>query len=281
MAASRLVPAASFATKPSSWRVHHLPPSVSRSGLPRRLDRAAVERDRPDGSPRPRRPAHARPVAQAARDRRREVHALPAPARQVGRIQLRGARGGVRAPCGRQGSRLRRHRDDRPYRSRQGLAHRAFHRRQDRQGHLPLGARPGRRLSAGFPVHRVSNGPSTMSLDRLEISLAINGEEKKARAVPVKNDPPRFVFSPVGRGAGAHRRRPGVADGPGHEARARAQHPGPRRCSMTRPGASTSTSSTASSRHRPSRDRGPSPPRFLRASSASRPLWRSRTSSTR
>ena len=35
-----------------------------------------------------------------------------------------------------------------------------------------------------------------MSLDRLEISLAINGEEKKARAVPVKNDPPRFVFSP-------------------------------------------------------------------------------------
>src|SRR6267142_895438 len=27
-----------------------------------------------------------------------------------------------------------------------------------------------------------SNGPSTMSLDRLEISLAINGEEKKAQA---------------------------------------------------------------------------------------------------
>jgi hypothetical protein len=40
-----------------------------------------------------------------------------------------------------------------------------------------------------------SNGPSTMSLDRLEISLAINGEEKKARAVPVKNDPPRIVFT--------------------------------------------------------------------------------------
>ena len=40
-----------------------------------------------------------------------------------------------------------------------------------------------------------SSGPSTMSLDRLEISLAINGEEKKARAVPVKNDPPRIVFS--------------------------------------------------------------------------------------
>jgi len=40
-----------------------------------------------------------------------------------------------------------------------------------------------------------SNGPSTMSLDRLEIALAITGEEKKARAVPVKNEPPRFVFS--------------------------------------------------------------------------------------
>src|SRR4029453_19355256 len=38
-------------------------------------------------------------------------------------------------------------------------------------------------------------GPSTMSLDRLQISLAINGEEKKARAVPVKNDPPRIVFT--------------------------------------------------------------------------------------
>ena len=41
----------------------------------------------------------------------------------------------------------------------------------------------------------VANGASTMSLDRLEISLAINGAEKKAEAVPVRNDPPRFVFS--------------------------------------------------------------------------------------
>ena len=41
----------------------------------------------------------------------------------------------------------------------------------------------------------VSNGPSTMSLDRLEISLSINGAEQKARAVPVRNDPPRFIFS--------------------------------------------------------------------------------------
>jgi len=41
----------------------------------------------------------------------------------------------------------------------------------------------------------VARGPSTMSLDRLEIALSINGEEKKAQAVPVKNDPPRFVFA--------------------------------------------------------------------------------------
>jgi hypothetical protein len=41
----------------------------------------------------------------------------------------------------------------------------------------------------------LSSGPSTMSLDRLEISLAINGAERKAQAVPVENDPPRFVFS--------------------------------------------------------------------------------------
>ena len=41
----------------------------------------------------------------------------------------------------------------------------------------------------------VARGPSTMSLDRLEIALSITGEERKAQAVSVKNDPPRFVFS--------------------------------------------------------------------------------------
>src|SRR5262249_58632096 len=41
----------------------------------------------------------------------------------------------------------------------------------------------------------VARGPSTMSLDRLEIALSITGEGRKAQAVPVKNDPPRFVFS--------------------------------------------------------------------------------------
>jgi hypothetical protein len=40
-----------------------------------------------------------------------------------------------------------------------------------------------------------SNGPSTMSLDRLNAMLAIEGAEKKARAVEVKNEPPKFVFS--------------------------------------------------------------------------------------
>ena len=39
------------------------------------------------------------------------------------------------------------------------------------------------------------NGPSTMSLDRLQASLSILGFEKTARSVPVKNEPPAFVFS--------------------------------------------------------------------------------------
>ena len=75
----------------------------------------------------------------------------------------------------------------------------------------------------------VGDGPSTMSLDRLEISLSINGEEKKAQAVPVKNDPPRFVFSPSAAvlvpidGAPVWRTRGGHAD------RARDQQPRPRR----------------------------------------------------
>jgi hypothetical protein len=40
-----------------------------------------------------------------------------------------------------------------------------------------------------------AKGPSTMSLDRLQAALAIQGAEQKARAVPVKNAPPKFVFS--------------------------------------------------------------------------------------
>ena len=70
-----------------------------------------------------------------------------------------------------------------------------------------------------------SSGPSTMSLDRLEISLAINGEEKKARAVPVKNDPPRIVFTQSAGHPGSDRRRPGLASAGGHQGRARHQHP--------------------------------------------------------
>jgi hypothetical protein len=41
----------------------------------------------------------------------------------------------------------------------------------------------------------VSGGPSTMSLDRLQAALAITGVEAQARAVPVKNEPPQFVFA--------------------------------------------------------------------------------------
>lgn len=41
----------------------------------------------------------------------------------------------------------------------------------------------------------VSGGPSTMSLDRLEQMLAIEGAEKKALEVQLKNDAPQFIFS--------------------------------------------------------------------------------------
>jgi hypothetical protein len=41
----------------------------------------------------------------------------------------------------------------------------------------------------------VSNGPSSMSLDRFQAMLAVEGAEKQARMVPVKNEPPSFVFS--------------------------------------------------------------------------------------
>jgi hypothetical protein len=41
----------------------------------------------------------------------------------------------------------------------------------------------------------LAGGPSTMSLDRLQAALAIEGAEKKAGAVPVLNNPPEFIFS--------------------------------------------------------------------------------------
>jgi hypothetical protein len=43
----------------------------------------------------------------------------------------------------------------------------------------------------------VAGGPSTMSLDRLEESLKVIGAEKQGAAVPVRNDPPAFLFSEV------------------------------------------------------------------------------------
>ena len=43
----------------------------------------------------------------------------------------------------------------------------------------------------------VTGGPSTMSLDRLEQSLKVIGAQRKAATVPVRNEPPAFVFSQV------------------------------------------------------------------------------------
>ena len=41
----------------------------------------------------------------------------------------------------------------------------------------------------------IAGGPSTMSLDRLEALLAIENAQQLARAVPVQNEPPQFVFA--------------------------------------------------------------------------------------
>jgi uncharacterized membrane protein YgcG len=41
----------------------------------------------------------------------------------------------------------------------------------------------------------LNQGPATMSLARLEASLAIEGAQRQARTVPVLNEPPRIVFS--------------------------------------------------------------------------------------
>ena len=72
----------------------------------------------------------------------------------------------------------------------------------------------------------LAKGPSTMSLDRLEAALAIQGAEKQAKAVPVKNEPPKFVFAEKQRSwslSMANRSDGGV----GHRAGPRPEHPRP------------------------------------------------------
>ena len=59
---------------------------------------------------------------------------------------------------------------------------------------FPSAPQQAAQYQQGFQTMATS-GRSTMSLDRLEAMLAIQGAEKKARMVPVKNDPPKIVFS--------------------------------------------------------------------------------------
>ena len=149
---------------------------------------APVANAQPEQSPPP--AAQSRRIRGRARDRRREVHALPAAGGQVGRLQLRGARrrrGGCRGQPRIRSSALIEITAKTDVG--QGLAHRALPGRQDRQGDVSLGARKSAAVPAGLQTMAAS-GRSTMSLDRLEVMLAINGAEKKARTVPVKNDPP-------------------------------------------------------------------------------------------
>jgi hypothetical protein len=41
----------------------------------------------------------------------------------------------------------------------------------------------------------IAKGPTTMPLDKLQAALAVLHAEEKGRAVPVMNDPPKFIFS--------------------------------------------------------------------------------------
>ncbi len=57
---------------------------------------------------------------------------------------------------------------------------------------------PGDAARYGAAIQQaVGGGPSSMSLDRLEQSLRVMGAQKGAARVPVRNDPPAFVFSQV------------------------------------------------------------------------------------
>ncbi|HJV35791.1 hypothetical protein, partial [Geomonas sp.] len=59
---------------------------------------------------------------------------------------------------------------------------------------LPTMPQAASQYQAGFLAMAPPQG-STISLDRLEAMLAVEGAEKKARAVQVKNEAPNFVFS--------------------------------------------------------------------------------------
>ena len=57
---------------------------------------------------------------------------------------------------------------------------------------------PDKANAFGVAVQQaLAGGPSTMSLDRLEESLQVIQAQQKAARVPVKNDPPAFLFSQV------------------------------------------------------------------------------------
>ena len=53
---------------------------------------------------------------------------------------------------------------------------------------------PGKASQYQGEFQTMLDGPSTMSLDRLQAALAIEGAEKRARAMAVRNEPPRLVF---------------------------------------------------------------------------------------
>ena len=242
------------------------------------------------GPPRPRcsdradprrRPPRSRPIpAQAARDRRREVHALPAPGRQVGRLQLRGARRRGGGPRGRK---------DQIFGAVEMTAvtevakvSRTVHFRDVKivKAVFPTGPGQERRLPAGAAVHGVERPVDHVARPARDLAGHQRRGEEGARR-PCQERPAALRLHSVGRDPGSDRRRPGLASS--RRARRSSASSTPARSWrwMMRADASTSTSSTASWRRPPSRGRGRPPAACRRPSLRSKPSWPSRTSSTR
>ena len=170
--------------RPPACRHPAAPALAGRSG---RRGRAGGRPARgPANAPWPRRPTEGG----------RDVHRLPAADREVGRTRLH-ARAAVSVESAASPHRaLRGGLVLRPGRGGQGQSAVAPRRLPDRQGHVPLGARPGRRLPEGA---RAPSAPGrcrgSLSTGSRPRSPSPRPRQRRRAPRPVKNDPPRVIVS--------------------------------------------------------------------------------------
>ncbi len=157
-----------------------------------------------------------------ARERRRSD--LPAPGRLVDRQCPRLARGRGAAAVGRQGRDVRRDLGDRAHRGGSHDPQRGPGRRQRHQNELPDAARQRRRVSPQ-PAERA---PECAGHDgaRQPRGLAGSVPDRQAGRAAREERPADDHRELRARPARSDRRRPGAQANPGHEPRARHQHPG-------------------------------------------------------